>query len=240
MTEKAFAEGSTCPELVGDKLRIYSMRYCPYAQRTRLVLDHLKIPHEVVNVHLKSKPDWFLARNPQGLVPVLEQGKKIVYESSVCDEYLEELHGNHRLFPADPYEKARVKILMELYSKVTDKFYGVIRQRDNEVEKQKGLEELHKALEIFEKNLSGKYFGGDAPCMLDFHAWPWIERAPMLDRYTNSTMIPEDKFPKLAAWIKLMHDLPAVKATKFSAEDHYEFMKPFLTPDGIPNYDYGL
>jgi glutathione S-transferase len=239
MTEKVFAEGSTCPELVGDKLRIYSMRYCPYAQRTRLVLDHLKIPHDVVNVHLKSKPDWFLAKNPQGLVPVLEQGQKIVYESSVCDEYLEDLYGNHNLFPADPYEKARIRILMELYSKVTDKFYGLLSKRDNEEEKAKVLEEMQKALDIFEKNISGTYFGGDAPCMLDFHAWPWFERIPMLDRVANTTLLCGDRFPKLTAWVKVMHDLPAVKATKFSPEDHYEFLKPALN-GGTANYDYGL
>ena len=74
--------------------------------------------HEVVNVNLKQKPDWFLAKTPVALVPILEQGSKVIYESAICDEYLEEVYGSHKLLPADPYLKARAKILMEGGSKV--------------------------------------------------------------------------------------------------------------------------
>jgi len=155
MTEKSFASGSQCPELAPDKLRLYSMRFCPYAQRTRLVLDYLKIPHETVNINLKDKPDWFLARNPFGLVPVLEQNDKIVYESAVCDEYLMDVYGSKGLIPSDPYKKARARILMDTYGKVTDKFYGLMRAATDE-DKKKILEDLHKAANFLETSLTGK------------------------------------------------------------------------------------
>jgi glutathione S-transferase len=238
MTEKAFAADSQYPELAPDKLRLYSMRFCPYAQRTRLVLDFLKIPHEVVNINLKSKPEWFLERNPYGLVPVLEQNDKIVYESAVCDEYLTDVYGSKGLIPSDPYKKARSRILMDTYSKVTDKFYGVMRSTTDD-DRTKATEELHKALNVLETALTGKYFGGEEPGILDFHAWPWFERLPVLEQLTGANVFPEDKLPKLTAWVKTMHELPAVQATRFSVDQHAEFIKPILS-GGTPNYDLGL
>ena len=74
--------------------------------------------YETVNVHLKKKPDWFVERNPSGLVPTLEFNDEIVYESAICDEYLDEKYPDNKLLPEDPYEKARAKILMDGCAKV--------------------------------------------------------------------------------------------------------------------------
>jgi len=74
--------------------------------------------HEVVNINLLSKPAWLFQKNPLGVVPVLEQGDKIIYESAVCDEYLEDVYGHKKLLPADPYLRARTKILLEFFGKV--------------------------------------------------------------------------------------------------------------------------
>ena len=41
---KHLAAGSECPVFAKDKLTFLNMRFCPYAQRTQLVLDAKKIP----------------------------------------------------------------------------------------------------------------------------------------------------------------------------------------------------
>ncbi len=71
-----------------------------------------------MNINLKNKPEWFWDRNPLGMVPILEYNDKIVYESTVCDDYLEDIYPETRLMPVDPYEKAKLKILMEIFTKV--------------------------------------------------------------------------------------------------------------------------
>lgn len=38
MDLRAYKSGSTFPELTDKKVRLYSMRFCPYSQRVRLVL----------------------------------------------------------------------------------------------------------------------------------------------------------------------------------------------------------
>lgn len=57
--------GSVLPPFSG-KLRIYSMRFCPYAQRTILVLNAKKIDYEVININLTEKPEWFTSKSPNG------------------------------------------------------------------------------------------------------------------------------------------------------------------------------
>jgi len=238
MSERHLAAGSTLPPLKGDTLRLYSMRYCPFAQRTRLVLDHLKVPHEVVNVNLKSKPDWFLAKTPVALVPVLEQGSKVIYESVICDEYLEEVYGSHKLLPADPYLKARAKILIDGCSKLTEKFYPIFRAKTEE-EKKAAVELIQKPLKSYEDALQGKYFGGDAPSMVDFHLWPFFERFPVAEHFASVQLLPTSQFPKLNAWVVAMHEVPAVQATRTSLKTHIDFTTSNLT-GGAVNYDLEL
>ena len=76
--------------------------------------------HEVVNINLKSKPEWFFKKNPLGLVPVLEKGDEIIYESAICDEYLDEVYGKQSLLTNDPFERARQEMLGERFSKVSN------------------------------------------------------------------------------------------------------------------------
>lgn len=53
-----------------------------------------------------------------GKVPVLEKDEKIVYESTVCNEYIDEVYPHERLTPSDAYTKARHQILMEVFDNV--------------------------------------------------------------------------------------------------------------------------
>lgn len=59
--------GSQKPEKVKDKLRLYSMEYCPYAQRARLVLLAKNVPHDIVNINLTNKPEWITEVHPDGM-----------------------------------------------------------------------------------------------------------------------------------------------------------------------------
>lgn len=48
------------------KLRLYNMRYCPYAQRTMLALLAKNIDFEVINVNLIDKPEWLFQKSAGG------------------------------------------------------------------------------------------------------------------------------------------------------------------------------
>lgn len=52
--------GSEQPPKVEGRVRLYSMKFCPFAHRVRLALSFKKIPYEIVNINLKAKPEWYL------------------------------------------------------------------------------------------------------------------------------------------------------------------------------------
>ena len=75
---------------------------CPFAQRTHLTLIEKGIDFDRTEVDLGDKPDWFEALSPYGKVPVLRRGGDIVYESSIINEYIEQIHPEPAILPADP------------------------------------------------------------------------------------------------------------------------------------------
>lgn len=75
--------------------------------------------HETININLKDKPDWFLEKNPLGLVPTLETpAGEVIYESPITCEYLDEVYPEKKLMPSSPYGKAQQKMMLEHFSKV--------------------------------------------------------------------------------------------------------------------------
>jgi glutathione S-transferase len=112
--------------------------------------------HDLVNVNLKNKPDWFQARTPVGAVPVLELADgRILYESLIVCEYLDNAYPEHRLTPADPFVKAQHQILVEMFSRVIGPFYKLLRSKEASA-----AEEISQGLDYFEKALNTKFFGG--------------------------------------------------------------------------------
>ena len=75
--------------------------------------------YETVNINLKSKPEWYLKDiNPLGLVPALQKDDTVVYDSRICNAYLEDAYPGEGTIPTDPYDKAKDDMLMEHFPKV--------------------------------------------------------------------------------------------------------------------------
>ena len=71
-----------------------------------------------MNVNLKKKPDWFFKKNPLGLVPVLELDDRIVYESDICNEYLDKMYPQKKLIPEDEFQRAKDRMTAARFAKV--------------------------------------------------------------------------------------------------------------------------
>ncbi|HXG19132.1 MAG TPA: glutathione S-transferase family protein, partial [Methylomirabilota bacterium] len=61
----------------------------------------------------EQKQDWYLALNPYGKVPVLVEEGAWVYESALCNEYLEEKYPHPTLAPQDAGERAQMRLWVE-------------------------------------------------------------------------------------------------------------------------------
>ncbi|XP_010182196.1 PREDICTED: glutathione S-transferase omega-1 isoform X2 [Mesitornis unicolor] len=235
---RSLGKGSAAPGPVPEGvIRLYSMRFCPFAQRTRLVLRAKGISHEVININLKNKPDWLFEKHPFGLVPVLETSKgQLIYESPITCEYLDEAFPGKKLMPSDPYERAFQKMLVEQFSKVQHvlKYFVAVKdEQDTTVLKAEFDKELGKFEEVLLKR-NTVFYGGDSVSMLDYMIWPWFERVEpfqLKDSFSHT--------PKLQRWMEAMKKDPAVKATMTDPQTFKGFLQLYLknSPEAC---DYGL
>jgi len=72
-----------------------------------------------VYVNLKDKPEWIFEKNPGGKVPTLELNDgRILYESLIVADYLDEAYPGVKLTSQDPFQKAEDRILIENFGQV--------------------------------------------------------------------------------------------------------------------------
>jgi len=95
-------------------VHLYSMAICPFAQRTRILLELKGILFELTEMEsTRQMPDWFLKINPLGQVPVIQHDGIVLNESSIINEYLEEVFPIPRIFPSAPYKRAICRIMID-------------------------------------------------------------------------------------------------------------------------------
>jgi len=76
--------------------------------------------YDVVNIRLSDKPEWYFAKNPLGKVPAIEtESGDCLYESLIIADYLDEKYPERPLQPKDPMQKAKDRILLEQFSRVS-------------------------------------------------------------------------------------------------------------------------
>ncbi|HEY2387533.1 MAG TPA: glutathione S-transferase family protein [Candidatus Binatia bacterium] len=94
-------------------LVLYDAPGSPCARRVRIVLLEKGLGWETRLVDLmrmQQKDPAYLALNPNGVVPTLLHGDRVLYESNVITEYLDEIFPEPRLYPVDPWRRAQAKM----------------------------------------------------------------------------------------------------------------------------------
>jgi len=95
-------------------MKLYTYFRSSAAYRVRIALELKGIPCEPVAVDLRPgahRQADYLALNPQGLVPALEDGGAVFGQSLAIIEYLEEIHPQPPLLPRGALDRARVRSL---------------------------------------------------------------------------------------------------------------------------------
>uniref|UniRef100_A0A0V0GCL5 Putative glutathione s-transferase omega-1 isoform x2 n=1 Tax=Triatoma dimidiata TaxID=72491 RepID=A0A0V0GCL5_TRIDM len=229
--------GSQDVPLKKGKLRLYSMRFCPYAQRVHLVLYAKNINHDIVYINLKNKPEWFLEKFPAGKVPAIHIEGENLDESFIISDYLDERYPQKPLYPKDPMKKAKDRLVIETFSKkVTTLLYKIFISPKVDSSQ---LSALFDEMDYFEKQLATRgtqYFSGDKPGMIDYMIWPWCERLEMVRLLGGEQFrVPRDRFQKMWDWSKAMLEDEAVKKHYITPEQHIKYFQSHRT--GTPDFD---
>lgn len=64
----------------------------------------------------QPRPDWYLAVNPLGGIPTLDDGGFVLSESNAILRYLAVREGRNDLYPTEPRQRARVEMMLDRWS----------------------------------------------------------------------------------------------------------------------------
>ena len=116
-------------------LKVWGRKNSANVQKVMWAIGELKLPHERIDIagaFGKNREAPYLALNPNGLVPTLEDGDLVLWESNTIVRYLARAHGRGSLEPADPKARARAGQWMDwqlsvLGPAIHETFWGLVR-----------------------------------------------------------------------------------------------------------------
>jgi len=186
-------------------LRIWGRNTSVNVQKVMWAIGELKLRHERIDVggsFGKNKETAYLAMNPNGLVPTLEEDGFYLWESNSIVRYLAARYGAGSLEPADLRERARASSWMDWQLSVASPaifgmFWGLIRtppEKRDHAAIDASREKTTAAMKILDEQLAKTAFvAGDALSMGD------IPTALMAYRFRR--LVPERSgFDNLERW----------------------------------------
>lgn len=199
-------------------MKLHTMAPSPNSIKIMMLANHLNMPLEIVPINLMEgdnmKPE-FKKMNPNGKIPVLQDGDFFLWESQAIMHYLAVKSGNKHMFPDDVKAQAEVIKWMcwnqahfspACGTVLFEKMVKGMRGEQPDMNKVKeGLELFHRFAGVLNEHLSNhKFVMGDQPGMPDFAL-----ASPLI--YAEAVQLPMAEFPHVKAWFERMMAMPEVQ-----------------------------
>lgn len=100
-------------------LKLYSYWRSTAAYRVRAALNIKRLSYSIIPIHLvkdggeQHKPEY-AEKNPQELVPLLDDNGKLLSQSMAICEYLDDVYDGPSLLPSEPFLKAKVRSVCQI------------------------------------------------------------------------------------------------------------------------------
>jgi glutathione S-transferase len=189
-------------------IRLYRHALSGHAHRAELFLSLLGLPFETIDVDLargeQKKPE-FLAMNPFGLVPVIQDGDTTVADSNAILTYLALRHdGTGRWLPRDPLGAAQVQRWLSiaagpLANGAANARVNVLFRRPQDPRCAGIAENLLARMD--EHLASRQYLAADWPTIADISLYTYTSHAP-------EGGISLEPFANVRAWLARIEALP--------------------------------
>jgi glutathione S-transferase len=166
---------------------ILTMATCRWSVRNIVALIEKKADFRLVDVSESGrKLPWYAALTPFGKTPALRHDHRIVVESLVINEYLEEVAPGRKLLPPDPLARAWARIWNGYCDGEIMKHLHTAAAGEPAT-RQRSLESLDAAFARLEAHLfrhgqPGAFWGGQEPSLTDICYWSLFD---VLERVEN-------------------------------------------------------
>ncbi|HET6390932.1 glutathione S-transferase [Hyphomicrobium sp.] len=188
-------------------------------QKVMWLIGELDVPHE----HIAAGGDFgkvdtpaFLAMNPHGRIPVIEDEGHTVWESHTILRYLAARYGKGSFWPDDAFERSNYERWMDWSQTalqpafLNDVFWAFYRTPEAERDWSiinRGIEQSAKYLQLLDRWLNGKeYMLGESLSLAD------ITTGALLFRYYNIEIERPARLPNVEAWYDRLKSRPAYRA----------------------------
>lgn len=189
-------------------VKLYTFPLSGHAHRVQLALSLLKVPTELIEVDLRTgaqKQAAFLAMNPFGQVPVIDDNGTILFDSNAILVYLARTYGNTDWLPTDAVGEAKVQRWLSVAAGLVA--FGPAAARLVTVfgagfkpEEVQGR--AHGLLKVMDGELAhSAYLVGDKPSIADIANYTYIAHAP-------EGNVSLQAYPHVRAWLARIEALP--------------------------------
>jgi len=197
---------------MSNPIKLYNFPKSGHAHRIELMLSLLNLPTELVFVDLAKgahkQPD-FLALNPFGQVPVIDDNGTVIADSNAILVYLAKKYDNGTWLPQEPAAAARVQRWLSVaagplaFGPAAARLVTVFGAAFNTDEV---IARAHTLLKVIDAELANAPFlAGSTPTIADIANYSYIAHAPegnvSLEPYAN-----------VRSWLARIESLPGFVA----------------------------
>ncbi|BAN52960.1 MULTISPECIES: glutathione S-transferase family protein [Pseudomonas] len=197
---------------MSNPIKLYNFPKSGHAHRIELMLSLLNLPTELVFVDLAKgahkQPD-FLALNPFGQVPVIDDNGTVIADSNAILVYLAKKYDNGTWLPEEPAAAARVQRWLSVaagplaFGPAAARLVTVFGAAFNTDEV---IARAHTLLKVIDAELAkAPFLAGSTPTIADIANYSYIAHAPegnvSLEPYAN-----------VRSWLARIESLPGFVA----------------------------
>ncbi len=205
-------------------MKLYQFPLSHYSAKVKIVLleKGLKFAEPAIPGGGLKSPE-FLAINPLGKIPFLQDGSFGIGESEVIVEYLEDRYPQPPLLPPDPEGRARSRWLsrfndLYLAPQLTVFYRALADGRASQPEFAVEVDRLHQLVTVLEGQINpAPYFCGEQFTLADAALALPTFYVGLLSGLVGKPVAAAD-MPKLAAWFTAVKERPSVAQVLALAE----------------------
>lgn len=189
-------------------IKLHRMALSGHCHRVEMFLSLLGLPYEVIDVDLAArahKSPAFLAMNPFGQIPVIEDGDVTLSDSNAILVYLEARYAPGQWLPRDPVGASQVQRWLSVaagplaFGAAAARVLQLFKRPDDPSDM---ITRANNLLKVMDQELSARDFlAGGKPTLADVANYSYIARAPegnvSLEPYAN-----------VRAWLARVEALP--------------------------------
>jgi glutathione S-transferase len=205
-------------------MKLYQFPFSPSCQKVIAVAHEVGVPLELATVEIfkgEARTPEMLAKNPNGKLPILEDGDFVLWESTAMIAYIAAKAGRADLAPTTPRERAEVDrwtlwegahfgpaIRKVAFQRIVKQLAGL--GAPDEALVKAGTDEFATFARVLEQSLGTKEYVCGRLTIADFALAPYAALA-------TSCGLDFEPYPKAAAWFERMAARDSIKKTLAAA-----------------------